>query len=262
METQKLHKVLAARGLAGRRACEAIIAAGRVMVDGKVVTKVGTRVASDADIRVDGRVLAEPPKVYYILYKPRGYVTTLSDDRGRKSVGELTKRLRRRVYPVGRLDQDSEGLLLLTNDGGLTNILTHPRFEIEKSYIVRARGLMERAAIEKMQSGIHLREGKVTSKVRILRRTRAVTTLLVTINRGYNRQIRRMCAAVGHPVVRLKRVGFGPLTLKGLARGKMRALKPDEINELRQLADKASQKAVDKGVKEPYGKVGTNGRTR
>ncbi len=242
MDKERLHKIMAARGVAGRRASEDLIAEGRVTVDGEVITTLGTKVSPDADIRVDGKPLREPQKVYYILNKPRGYVTTLKDDRGRKSVGDLVSRLRNRVHPVGRLDQDSEGLLLLSNDGWLTNVLTHPRYEIEKTYAVKVRGRMTDEEVARLRSGISLREGRATAKVKVLKRTRESTSLLMTIRRGYNRQIRRMCAAVGHNVTRLRRTAIGPLRLTGLSRGEFRRLKAEEVEALRQSALKASQR--------------------
>lgn len=246
MSEERLHKIMAARGVASRRACEKLIEAGRVSVDGQVVTEQGVRASLDADIRVDGEPVKEPRKVYYILDKPPGYVTTMSDERGRKSIGDLLKRLRNRVYPVGRLDQDTEGLLILTNDGWLTNVLTHPRYEVEKTYSVKLRGRMTDEAIAKLRSGIRLREGKAHAKVRVAKRTRDTTALFMVINRGYNRQIRRMCAAVGHNVMRLRRIEIGPLRLKGLARGEFRRLKSAEVAALLKVAREAESKAAGK----------------
>lgn len=233
---ERLHKILAARGVASRRASEELIQAGRVWVDGRVVTKLGTLVSQDADIQVDGRVIAKPKLAYYMLNKPRGYVTTLSDDRGRRDVGGLIKGLRARVYPVGRLDAETEGLILLTNDGELTNILTHPRFKIEKTYVVVVKGRMEEDAVDRLRKGIYLREGKVTAQVRIIKASRDTTALEMVITQGYNRQIRRMLAAVGYNVKRLERTKFGPLKVKGLPKGAFRLLKREEIEALRRLA--------------------------
>lgn len=244
MREERLHKIMAARGVASRRACEKLIAVGRVSVDGRVVTELGTKVSPDADIRLDGEQVKEPRKVYYILNKPVGYVTTLSDERGRKSVGELIKRLRNRVYPVGRLDQDSEGLLILTNDGWLTNILTHPRYEMEKTYSVKVRGRMEDEAIAKLRSGMRFKEGRADARVKVARRTRETTSLFMTIKRGYSRQIRRMCAAVGYNVTRLRRIEIGPLRLKGLSRGAFRRLKGAEVAALVRVAREAESKAA------------------
>jgi len=242
LRRERLHKILANRGVASRRACEDLIAAGRVSVDGNTVRELGTLVSPGADIRVDGKKVVEPAKVYYMLNKPVGYVTTLKDERGRQSVGDLLKRLRKRVYPVGRLDQDSEGLVLVTNDGDLANILTHPRFEVEKRYAVKARGRVTSEALKKLRTGVYLKGAKVSAKIKVMRKGRDTTSMLVTVTTGYNRQVRRMCAAVGHPVLKLKRVGFGPLRLKGVPRGTVRPLSAAELDALRRLARRASEK--------------------
>jgi len=261
---ERLHKILAARGVASRRASEEIIASGRVSVDGRIVIEVGTKVSPEADIRVDGRKLSEPRKVYLILNKPRGYVTTLSDDRGRKSVGDIVRRLRTRVYPVGRLDAETEGLLLLTNDGDLTNVLTHPSFSIEKTYLVTVRAHMESEAVERLRTGVRLTEGRVTARVKVIRATRETTRLEITITQGYNRQIRRMCAAVGHEVKRLERVRFGPLRLRGLAKGSFRALTTDEVESLARLAKGGggAPGAPDESATRQEDKVGRRKRNR
>ena len=233
MNVERLHKILAVRGIASRRASEALIASGRVSVDGQIVREMGFKVSPDADIRVDGQHVREPAKAYFVLNKPRGYVTTLHDDRGRKSVGEILKRLRGRVYPVGRLDAETEGLLLVINDGDMTNILTHPRYHVEKTYLVMVRGHMSELSVQRLRSGVFLTEGKFAAKVRVLRTTRETTRLEMTITQGINRQIRRMCIAVGHEVKKLERIRFGPLRLKGLPRGGFRALTKAEIDALR-----------------------------
>lgn len=258
MEEKKdrLHKILAARGVASRRASEELIAAGRVWVDGKVVTKMGTLVAHDADIRVDGRPIKEPRKVYYMLNKPRGYVTTLSDDRGRRDVGAIVKNLRTRVYPVGRLDAETEGLLLLTNDGDLTNLLTHPRFKVEKTYLVTVKERMDEEAVNRLRTGIYLKEGKVTATVRIIRATRDTTRLEMTITQGYNRQIRRMLAAVGFQVKRLEEDALWPVEAQ---RHATRGVSPAE--EGRDRRPKASAGGL-RGAGRANGGQGRLGRTR
>jgi 23S rRNA pseudouridine2605 synthase len=233
LNVERLHKILAARGVASRRASEALIASGRVSVDGHIVREMGLKVSPDADIRVDGRQVSDPAKAYFILNKPRGYVTTLHDDRGRKSVGEILKRLRSRVYPVGRLDAETEGLLLVTNDGEMTNVLTHPRYHVEKTYFVTVRGHMDEVAIRRLRGGVFLPEGRFAARVKLIRATRETTRLEMTITQGINRQIRRMCIAVGHEVKRLERIRFGPLRLKGLPRGGFRPLTRDEISALK-----------------------------
>jgi 23S rRNA pseudouridine2605 synthase len=249
LAVERLHKIMAARGAGSRRKCEELIAAGRVTVDGSVVTELGTKVSSDAEIRLDGRVLKEARRVYCVLNKPRGVVTTLSDEKGRTCVGDFVKRLPERVYPVGRLDEDSDGLLFLTNDGRMAEILTHPRFGVEKTYRVKVRGRLGGAAVTRLREGIHLREGTAAAKVRVLKATRNASMMLMTIDRGYNRQIRRMCSAVGHPVMRLTRVAFGPLRLKGLARGDLRRLSADELRQLEELAEGSEKRLRQKDRK-------------
>lgn len=235
MSEERLHKILAGRGVASRRACEALILAGHVTVDGRIIRELGTKVLADADIRVDGRPVREPRKQYFILNKPRGFVTTMSDDRGRRSVGVLLREIRVRVYPVGRLDAETEGLLLVTNDGEMTNVLTHPKYQVEKTYVVAVKGTMNDAAVDKLRAGVFLREGKAAARVKVLRRTRETTRLEMTITQGLNRQIRRMCATVGSDVKRLERVRFGPLRLIGLPKGAIRPLRPDEIDALKRF---------------------------
>jgi len=244
LKPERLHKILASRGVASRRASEELIAGGHVTVDGRIVTELGTKVSPDADIRVDGRAVREPRnKVYYVLNKPGGCVTTLSDDMGRRSVGDIVKRLKTRVYPVGRLDAETQGLLLLTNDGELTNILTHPRYEVEKTYRVVVRGKISDEAVKRLRDGVFLNEGKVRARVRVIRATREATSLDVTITQGYNRQIRRMLAAVGYQAKRLERTAFGPLSVRGLPRGGFRALTRDELEALMRLAREVSSTA-------------------
>jgi 23S rRNA pseudouridine2605 synthase len=250
---ERLHKILASRGVASRRASEALILAGHVTVDGRFVRELGTKVALDADIRVDGRPIREPRKMYFILNKPRGFVTTMSDDRGRRSVGLLLREVRGRVYPVGRLDAETEGLLLATNDGEITNVLTHPRYHVEKTYLVTVKGSMDDSAVEKLRSSIFLREGKVTARVKVLRRTRETTRLEMMITQGINRQIRRMCAAVGYDVKRLERVRFGPLRLIGLPKGALRPLRADEVESLRRYCVRVAGGPADDGIPEDHG---------
>ncbi|AEF94868.1 pseudouridine synthase Rsu [Desulfotomaculum nigrificans CO-1-SRB] len=232
---ERLQKVLARAGIASRRRCEELIVAGKVKVNGKVVTALGTKVDAAKDkIEVNGQpVTASQPKVYFMLNKPRGYVTTLHDERGRKTVIDLLEGIEQRVYPVGRLDYDSEGLLLLTNDGELTNALTHPKHKVPKTYLVRVEGVPEPAKLKAMARGLVLADGPTApAQVRLagVRDNRAL--LEITIHEGRNRQVRRMCEHIGHPVLRLKRIRVGPLVLEGLKPGQFRPLTEVELKKL------------------------------
>lgn len=231
----RLAKHLAHCGVASRRACEALIAQGRVTVGGQVVRDPARDVGENDEITVDGRPLSgfEAPTVY-ALNKPVGVLSTASDPHGRPTVVEMISQESRRLYPVGRLDLDSEGLLLLTNDGRLAHMLTHPRFEVPKTYRVWVSGgPVGEQALQALRDGVVLQDGPTApAQVVSLARDR----LEITIREGRNRQVRRMCAAVGHPVRRLARVSFGPLRLGDLALGSHRQLQEREIQALREAA--------------------------
>lgn len=230
----RLQKFLASCGVASRRKAEELIAQGKVSVNGQVVTEMGTQVEEKDVVLVEGRrVTPEEAKHYILYYKPVGEVTTVSDPRGRPTVLDHFRDYPVRLFPVGRLDFDSEGLLILTNDGELTQKLTHPSHEVEKQYIARVSNVLEDEALYKLRSGVMI-DGRKTApaKVSILRRDPFSTDILITIHEGRNRQIRRMVEAVGHQVVRLKRVQYGSLNLGDLKRGEWRALTPDEVERL------------------------------
>lgn len=236
---ERLQKVLARAGVASRRHCEEMIASGKVRVNGKVVTELGTRVDPVKDRIQVGKdiVKTSPPKYYLILYKPRGYVTTLSDEKGRKKVTDLIKNVSARVYPVGRLDYDSEGLLLLTNDGDLTYALTHPSHQVPKTYLARVAGLPGPAKLQEMAEGLELEDG-LTAPARVsLAGEREGNALLeITIHEGRKRQVRRMCEYIGHPVLRLQRIRFGNLSIEGLKPGQFRHLTARELSQLKRKA--------------------------
>ncbi len=237
--------MLAAAGVGPRRACEALIEAGAVEVNGRVVRKLPAFVDPQRDrITVNGRPIAGPRRhLYVMLYKPRGVVTTNADPQGRRRAIDLVNHpSRARLFPVGRLDMDSSGLLLLTNDGELANRLAHPRYHLPKFYEVTVRGAVEAEALEKLQRGLYLPErsgdgGRTApSRIRVLRRDRERTRLVMELREGRNREIRRMMAKVGHPVKRLRRVQVGPLRLRGLRVGEWRDLTAQEIAVLRRAA--------------------------
>ncbi len=233
----RLQKYLAHAGVAARRKCEEMIAAGRVSVNGMVVTEMGTQVQDGDEVRVDGQAVRPEEVRQYILYhKPMGEVSTVSDPQGRPTVLDRFRDFPARLYPVGRLDFDSEGLLLLTNDGELAQRMLHPSSEVEKVYLARVAGDVPLDAIRRLREGVEI-DGRKTSpaKVRAIRRTMVETVLLVTIHEGRNRQVRRMLEAVGHTVLLLRRVQFGPLQLGDLKRGQWRALTRDEVESLKRV---------------------------
>lgn len=226
---ERLQKVLARAGLASRRVCEDLIAGGRVAVNG-VVADLGRRVHAEVDvIEVDGALVpVAPGLVHYLLNKPRGVVTTAADTHGRTTVVELVPP-EPRVFPVGRLDADTEGLLLLTNDGELTHRLTHPSFGVEKEYLVQVEGDPDASALRRLREGVELEDG-VTAPAKVARV--AAGMLRLTIHEGRNRQVRRMCDTVGHPVIRLVRSRIGPLSDRRLKPGEWRPLEPGEVRAL------------------------------
>jgi len=234
----RLQKILAQAGIASRREAEKIITAGRVKVNGATITELGTKANPEKDlIQIDGNELSlSEKKVYYLLNKPTGYVTTMKDPQGRPTVAKLISLIKERVYPVGRLDYDTSGLLLITNDGNLANAMTHPKKEIDKCYEVKVAGIPSKEALIKLQKGIMLDDGMTApARVRILKKEGTRAWLEIIIHEGRNRQVRRMCEAIGHKVIKLKRVRFGPLTLANTVPGKVRKLTQDELNKLRDL---------------------------
>ncbi len=232
-EGERLQKVLAHVGLGSRRAVEELIAAGRVKVNGRKA-KLGARVDPSKDeVEVDGsRVPLQRDLVHYMLNKPAGVVSTASDPEGRQTVIELLD-VPARVWPVGRLDTDSEGLLLVTNDGDLTHRLTHPSFEVPKTYLAEVKGTVGSRAIKQLIAGVELDDGLTKrARVSLVEATRGGTLLEITIIEGRNRQVRRMCEAVGHPVKRLVRTSMGPLQLGRLKPGTFRKLSIEEVRAL------------------------------
>jgi 23S rRNA pseudouridine2605 synthase len=230
----RLAKYLAHAGVASRRAAETVIAGGRVSVDGEIVLDPARDVGEHNRVTVDGHILdGAEIRVSYALHKPLGVVSTASDPHGRPTVLELVPSEGLRLYPVGRLDADSSGLILLTNDGELANRLTHPRFEVEKTYRAKLGGApIADGALRSLRRGVELDDGP-TAPARV--RRMSANLIELTIHEGRNRQVRRMCEAVGRPVIALERIAFGPLRLDGLAPGKHRRLDEQEIERLRAL---------------------------
>jgi 23S rRNA pseudouridine2605 synthase len=230
----RINRFLASAGLASRRAAEEMVEAGRVTVNGEVVTELGTRVDPQKDdVRVDDQRLKQEPPVYILVNKPKGVVCTNARQEQRPRVVDHLPNVRGRVYTVGRLDAESEGLILVTNDGDFAQRIAHPRYELAKTYAVLIRGKIDDSELQKARGGVWLAEGK-TSGARILveRRGRDRTYLKVSLKEGRNREIRRIFARLGFPVLSLKRVRIGQLTLHGLGAGRYRFLRPEEVEAL------------------------------
>jgi len=233
----RLQKFLAMAGIASRRACETLILDGRVQVNGKIVKELGIKVDPDVDeVRVDGEICRIKMKpVYIIMNKPKGVLTTVKDPFGRPTIIDLLAGVKERVFPVGRLDKDTEGLLIITNDGELSYKLTHPKHQIDKTYIAKVMGVPDEKDIRRLRKGIFLEDGKTApAKVRILKKGRNAV-LEIIIHEGRKRQVRRMCEAIGHPVLSLRRTRIGNLTLRGLAPGGWRYMTEEEVNYLKSL---------------------------
>jgi 23S rRNA pseudouridine2605 synthase len=261
MEPERLQKVLAAAGYGSRRVCEELIADGRVTVNGEVAV-LGRRVDADVDrIEVDGTpVPVRPGLVHYVLNKPRGVVSTAKDTHGRPTVVDLVP-AEPRVYPVGRLDADTEGLLVLTNDGDLAQLLTHPRHGVEKEYLAHVdNGRVSAGALRRLRDGIELEDG-FTAPATVSQPEPGL--LRITIHEGRNRQVRRMCAAVGHPVRRLVRVRIGPITDHRLAPGSWRPLAQDEVRSLERAAvPPEAPRAASRGPRHGPGKSAAGDQRR
>ena len=233
----RINRFLSESGVASRRASDKLIQEGRVKINGKVC-KLGDSVDENSDIvTVDGKKIElSAVRRYYIMNKPKGYVCTVSDDKGRKTVMDLLPADIGRVYPVGRLDYDSEGMLLFTDDGDLAFRLTHPKNEVPKTYLVKIEGEVTEIALNKLRSGVEL-DGKLTnrSKIKIVETDKKYTKLHITVNEGRNRQVRRMFETIGKEVIFLKRIKIGDLSLGSLERGKVRRLSTEEVFYLKNI---------------------------
>ena len=231
----RINKYLAQCGVASRRDCDKLVAEGRVTVNGRPAD-VGADVEEGDVIKVDGKVVTVKKNEYYILHKPKGYLCTVSDDKGRKTVMDILGSGVGRVYPVGRLDYDSEGLLILTTDGELAQHLTHPSNEVPKTYLVKVEGRLTEADLNPIRSGIEI-DGYVTKKCRahIVETNKDYTKVELVLREGKNREIRKMFAAIGREVTLLKRTKVGELTLRGLDRGAFRKLTPAEVEYLKSI---------------------------
>ena len=239
---ERLQKVIAHAGVASRRAAEKLILAGRVTVNEQVVTELGTKVKNSDQVKVDGVPLRKEAPVYFMLNKPRGVISSVHDEKGRRTVVDLftEEGVTERIYPIGRLDYDTTGLLLLTNDGELTNQLMHPKFEVDKVYIAKVKGLVTNDALRQLRTGVKI-DGRMTAqakaKVVEVAADKKHSLVKLTIHEGHNHQVKKMLQAVGHPVVKLHREEYAGLTLAVLpSAGQWRELKPVEVKYLRQLS--------------------------
>ena len=259
---ERLQKILSHAGVASRRTAEEMICAGRVTVDGVPVTKLGVKYdAARHAIAVDGRrIEAQKKRLYILLNKPCGYLSTARDDRGRRTVLDLLPDFSARLYPVGRLDADTEGLLLITNDGAMTHGLLHPRYEIDKVYHARVNGVVTEEGLAQLRRGVFLTDGRTApARVRVLRTKKERTVVETVIHEGRNRQVRRMFAAIGCHVCALRRVRFAMLTLKGLSCGAFRHLTEEEVHELRVIAGVMRSEADCRGRRGSCGHDGGGG---
>ena len=233
---ERLQKVLAAAGVASRRKAEQLILEGRVKVNGNVVKELGTKVSETDVIAVDGKKIKKEEKVYYVMNKPRNTLCTVTDDRGRPTVMDYFKEETNRIYPVGRLDFDTTGCLILTNDGELTEFLTHPKGRVEKVYIATVKGEITQEEIEKLEAGLQLEDGKTQparAKIQKYNKEKDFSVVQLAIKEGKNHQVKRMFEAINYEVVKLSRESVGCVNCKGLKFGEFRKLTPREVTMLK-----------------------------
>lgn len=231
---QRLNKYIAASGLCSRRKADELIESGVVNVNGKIIKELGFQVGDKDKVFVN-KVLIRPKKLeYYKFYKPSGYITTSDDEKGRKTIYDIIPKELSELKPVGRLDKDSTGLLIMTNDGDLINQLTHPSIKVNKVYIVSVEGKVNINDIETMYKGIEIEKGKIAyAEAQIIDIDNKSTMLQITLTQGMNRQIRKMCEYIGHPVISLKRIQHATISIEGLKRGQIKPIKPAQIKDLR-----------------------------
>ena len=244
MEPIRLQRIIAMAGITSRRKAEKLIVEGRVRVNGKVVTELGVKADPFKDrIEVDGKRIVPQKLVYYVFYKPRRVVTTLHDPIGRRTVIDYFKGVKERIFPVGRLDYNTSGVLLLTNDGELTYKLLHPKARIPKTYIAKLKGKVPIEKLDMLRNGVELEDGKTAPcELFIVKQTPKYTTIQITIYEGRNRQIHRMAQAIGHPVLKLTRISFAGIKAQGLRPGQWRPLTEKELIKLKKLTSKIKLK--------------------
>lgn len=232
---ERLQKVIAQSGVTSRRKAEQLILEGKVKVNNKIITVLGTKVSLQDEIEVEGIPLEKEEHVYYMLYKPRGVISSVSDNKGRKTVIDFFPEVEERIYPIGRLDYDSSGIILLTNDGEFANLLMHPKHGVEKVYVAKVRGIPSKEELSRLKKGVKVDNDLLkTVRYHILSKDRKKNTavLELTLIEGKNRHVRRMMEAIGYPVQKLKREKYGSLTLDGLQPGDARPLNPKEMKQM------------------------------
>ncbi|WP_226034642.1 pseudouridine synthase [Aquibacillus saliphilus] len=240
---ERLQKVIAQSGVTSRRKAEKLIEEGKVKVNGQVAKILGTKVNQDDKIEVEGIPLEKEEPVYFVLYKPRGVISSVKDDKDRKVVTDFLPEVEQRIFPIGRLDYDTSGLLLLTNDGDFANLLMHPSYQIDKVYVAKTKGIPRTEDIQQLKKGVEVDGDKLkAAHVKILSTDSKKNTAIVQLilHQGKNRQVRRMLEAINFPIDKLKRERYGFLTLNGLSPGDSRELTPHEVKQLRSLAKKMS----------------------
>jgi 23S rRNA pseudouridine2605 synthase len=242
---ERLQKVIAQAGVSSRRKAEELITDGRVTVNGKVVKELGTKVSTNDKVEVNGIPVEREQPVYFLLYKPTGVISSVSDDKGRKVVTDFFPTLKERIYPIGRLDYDTSGVLLMTNDGEFANLLMHPKHEVDKVYIAKIKGIPSREQLKLLSRGIRLDDGVTApAKTKLISfdKKKSTAIIQITIHEGKNRQVRRMFEAIGCPVIKLKREQYGFLTLHGLNPGESRELTPHEVKQIRAQSQASTSK--------------------
>ena len=239
----RINKYIASSGFCSRRKADELIGAGRVQVNGKTVTLLGYEIRTKDKVAIDGKTLRMMKLEYYRFYKPTGYITTSDDEKGRKTIYDILPDELKHLRPVGRLDKDSSGLLILTNDGNLVYELTHPSIKVAKVYRVTVDAFLKVEDLEKLAKGIEIEKGKIAyCDCEIIERTKNETLLEITLYQGLNRQIRKMIEHIGHNVVHLKRIRHATIDLVGLKKGQYKPIKPKQIKELKTYLDKIKEK--------------------
>lgn len=236
---ERLQKVIAQSGVTSRRKAEQLIIEGKVKVNNKVITELGTKVSPDDKIEVNGVQLEKEVPVYYLFYKPRGVISSVKDEKGRKVVTDFFPEIEERIYPVGRLDYDTSGILLLTNDGEFANLVMHPKHGVEKVYVAKIKGIPSKIELGRLRKGVR-DKGEIlkATRYRVLSTDKKKNTMILelTLREGKNRHVRRMMEQLGYPVMKLKREQYGLLTLDGLSVGEYRKLTPKEVKQMINLA--------------------------
>jgi 23S rRNA pseudouridine2605 synthase len=236
---ERIQKVLARAGVASRREAEGMILDGRVTVNGERIEALGLKIDPLRDhIKVDGKLITRPePPVVLLLNKPRNYVSTVKDPQGRSTVMDLLKGVKQRVYPVGRLDFDAEGLLILTNDGELAQFLSHPKYSVLRTYLVKVRGVLDAKSLNRLKRGVRLEDGPARAVfIDVITEREKNSWVRIGVTEGRNHLIKRMFLAIGHPVLKLKRIAFGSIHVEGLPPGEFRYLSEEEISRLRKIS--------------------------